>query len=332
MIKAAIVGLGWWGQHIVSTLQNKSEKLEFVRAVDIDLKEKNKFAKENGLLLSTDFEETLNDDNIDAIVLATPHSYHENQIINSAKAGKHVFCEKPLALTKRSAERSINACESAGVILGVGHERRFEPAMIEIRRMIKTGELGKIMHVESNFSHDKLANLPPDNWRVSPKESPAAAMTATGIHLTDAYLNMFGPIKEVYAQTARRNDANKNGDVLSFQVRFQNGATGFFNSVLETPLYLRYCVFGSDAWVEARDYHHPSEVGSTYFSVCREEGEVQSTTYAWEDTVRLNFDAFAEACLGGAPYPFTTEEKLQNIAVFEAICMSAESGKPMEIE
>ena len=81
MIKAAIVGLGWWGQHIVSTLQNQSEKLEFVRAVDIDLKEKYKFAKENGLLLSTDFEETLNDDNIDAIVLATPHSHHENQII-----------------------------------------------------------------------------------------------------------------------------------------------------------------------------------------------------------------------------------------------------------
>ena len=66
MIKAAIVGLGWWGQHIVSTLQNKSEKLEFVRAVDIDPKEKNNFAKENGLLLSTVFEEILNDPRVNS--------------------------------------------------------------------------------------------------------------------------------------------------------------------------------------------------------------------------------------------------------------------------
>jgi len=332
MIKASIIGLGWWGQHIVSTLQGKSEKIKFVSAVDIEPNEKIKFAQNFGLPLTSDFRETLNDNKIDAVILATPHSHHESQVISAANAGKHVFCEKPLALTKTSANRSIAACQLAGVVLGVGHERRFEPAMIEMSRMIKAGEFGKIMHVEANFSHDKLANLPPDNWRVSSKESPAAAMTATGIHATDAYLHMFGPIKEVYAQTARRNDANKNGDVLSFQVKFESGATGFFNSVLETPLYLRYGVFGSKAWAEARDYHHPSEMGSTYFSISRKEGEVTNSTYDWEDTVRLNFDAFAEACLGGAPYPFTTEEKLQNIAVFEAICKSVESGQPIAVE
>ena len=143
---------------------------------------------------------------------------------------------------------------------------------------------------------------------------------------------MFGPIKEVYAQTARRNHANTNGDILSFQVRFESGATGFFNSVLETPLYLRYCIFGSKAWVEAKDFHHPSEVGPTYFSVCRQEGEVISITYDWEDTVRLNFDSFAEACLGHQPYPFSNEEKIQNIAVFEAICISASTVKPCVID
>ena len=98
--------------------------------------------------------------------------------------------------------------------------------------------------------------------------------------------------------------------------------------MLETPIYLRYCVFGSKAWVDVNEYHHPSEPGPTYFSVCRQDGNVDSVTYKWEDTVRINFDAFAEACLGGSPYPFTNEEKLQNIAVFEAICNSAATGEP----
>ena len=328
MINAAIVGLGWWGQHLVSTLQGKSDKIKFIRAVDIDIQGTKSIADKNGILLSTDLTDALNDDDVEAIVLVTPHSHHEEQIINSAKAGKHVFCEKPLALTKDSAKRAIDACNAADVVLGVGHERRFEPAMVEIRRMVEAGELGKIMHVEANFSHDKLANLPPDNWRVSSVESPAAGMTATGIHLTDAYLSMFGPVTEVYAQTARRNSANLNGDVLSFQVRFETGATGFFNSVLETPIYLRYCVFGSKAWVEVKDYHHPSEPGPTYFSVCRQDGIVDNVTFEWEDTVRINFDAFAVACLGGSPYPFTNDEKLQNIAVFEAICKSVATGEP----
>jgi len=332
MLNAAIVGLGWWGQHIVSTIQNKSEKLKFVHAVDVNVETASGIAEQYDLKLSADLSEALKDEHVQAVVLATPHTLHEEQILAAAAEGKHVFCEKPLALTRASAEKSVAACDAAGVVLGMGHERRFEPAMLEIKDLVKSGGLGEIMHVEANFSHDKLANLPADNWRVSTKESPAAGMTATGIHLTDAYMTMFGPVEEVYAHTARRNPANLNGDILSFHVRFRSGATGFFNSVLETPIYLRYCVFGSTAWVEALDYHHPSEPGPTRFSISREEGKIETKTMEWEDTVRLNFDAFAEACLGGEPYPFTNEEKIQNIALFEAICESAETGQPVTIE
>ncbi len=331
MIKAAIIGLGWWGQHIVSTLQNKSEKMRFVRAVDLNLPASRQIAEQHSLRLSSDLRDALDDEEVEAVVLATPHSLHEDQILAAAGAGKHVFCEKPLALNRDSAEKSVSACDAAGVVLGLGHERRFEPAMLEIKDLVKSGSLGDIMHVEANFSHDKLANLPADNWRVSTTESPAAGMTATGIHLTDAYITMFGPVEEVYAHTARRNPANSNGDVLSFHIRFRSGATGFFNSVLETPIYLRYCVFGSTAWAEAMDYHHPSEPGPTRFSLSREEGKIDTRMMDWEDTVRLNLDAFADACFGGAPYPFTNEEKIQNIALFEAICQSAERGQPVSI-
>ena len=328
MLNAAIVGLGWWGKHIVSTIQGRSDKIQLIKAIDVSEDSSVVVADYKGIEFSTNLQDALRDDKVEAIILATPHSFHERQIILSANAGKHVFCEKPLALTRSSAERSINACKLAGVVLGVGHERRFEPAMMKIARLVKSGELGTIMHVEANFSHDKLANLSADNWRVSVNESPAAGMTATGVHLTDMYLHLFGTIDQVFAQVVTRNHQNSNGDVLSFHVQFRSGATGYFNSVLETPHFLRFCVFGSKAWVETKDFHHPSEPGPTFFSICKEEGKVVQQVFDWEDSVRLNFEAFADACLGASPYPFTDQEKLQNIAVFEAICNSVRSGIP----
>ena len=331
MINAAIIGLGWWGRYIVETLQGKSEKISFSRGIDIVPEAAEDIAEAKGLTVTADYIDVLDDPAIDAVVLATPHSFHEEQIIAAAKAGKHVFCEKPLALDLASAERSVTACEEANVILGLGHERRFEPAMQEIKRLVESGELGKIMHVEANFSHDKLANMAADNWRVSSVENPAAAMTTTGIHMTDAYLNIIGPIEQVFALTATRNPANANGDILSFVLRFKSGATGAYTSILETPLYMRLAVYGSKAWVEARDYTHPSEMGAADLFISREEGKIEKSTFQDVDTVKLNFEAWADAITGIADYPFTTEQKLQNIAVLEAICQSAETGLPVNL-
>ncbi len=337
MISTAIVGLGWWGRHIVETLSidNKDgngSQFNITRAVDIDPDATREFAAERGLDFSQDLGDSLHDDAIEAVILTTPHTFHEKQVVAAANAGKHVFCEKPLALTRASAERAVVACDQAGVVLGLGHERRFEPAMLEIKRLVQSGELGEIMHVEANFSHDKLANLPADNWRVSKEESPAAGMTAMGIHQTDIYLTMFGPVAEIHAQTAVRNPANANGDVLTFQLRFESGATGFFGCVMETPLYMRLCVLGSKAWVEARDYSHPSEDGPTDLFISRAEGKIEKTTYDYIDTVAANFNAWADAITGKAPYPFTNEERIQNIAVFEAICQSVETGLPVKLK
>ena len=282
--------------------------------------------------MTANIEDVLGDPDAQAVVLATPHSLHESQIVQSAAAGKHVFCEKPLALSRASAERAIRACRSAGVVLGVGHERRFEPAMLEIKRMIDDGELGTVLHVESNFSHDVLKDVASDNWRAAENESPAAAMTATGIHLTDAYINMFGAICEVYAQTARRVMRSGGGDVTSVQFRFDSGVTGYLSSVLSTPLFLRFQVFGSDAWVEARDTSHPQEQTPTYFTIHRAGEEPRAIELAPRDTVRANFDAFAAAIAGEALYPFTDEEKLANISTLEAIIRSVASGNPVPVE
>jgi predicted dehydrogenase len=216
-------------------------------------------------------------------------------------------------------------------VLGIGHERRYEAGMVEIERLVRQGALGTIMHVEADFSHDKLANVPPGDWRTAPRDAPAAGMTAMGIHLTDAFVHLFGPIDEVFAMTASRVAYPDNGDVISAQVRFASGATGHFKAILVTALYINFTVFGSEGWAELRNHSHPDTPGSSTLTVHYRDGRRDQRDYPWLDTVRANIEAFGRAVRGDAAYPFTDEEKIGNIAALEAICRSAATGMAVKI-
>ncbi len=331
MIDAAIVGLGWWGRHIVSSLQGKSDGIRFVRAIDTNPDAARDFSDENGLRFSSDFGDALNDDTVDAIILATPHSWHEEQIVQAAAAGKHVFSEKPLALKKAGALRAVAACEQAGVVLGIGHERRFDPALLEIKALIDSGSLGTIQHVEANFSHDILAEVKAGDWRTSEAESPAAAMTGMGIHLTDSFIQMQGPIIEVHALTTKGVTEWESGDLVSAHLKFETGATGSFSCLLATPFFMRFHVFGSDGWAEARDTVRPEQVGVSSLSTRMKGGDVEVREVQSIDTVRVNIEAFAAAANGGVPYSIPASHMTHNIAVLEAITESAKSGKPVTL-
>lgn len=330
MIEAAVAGLGWWGQHMVRRLKG-SERIRLVAAVETS-PERAAFAAEHGLKFVGSLDEVLHDPGIQAVILCTPHTLHASQVLACAEAKKHVFCEKPLALKRADAERSVAACKAAGVVLGIGHERRYEPAIVEVRRLLREGVLGTVMHAEANFSHDKLANVPKGDWRTSPKDAPAAGMTAMGIHLTDLYAAMFGPVREVFANTASRVAYPDNGDVVSALMRFESGATGYFNAILVTPHYLCLTVFGSKAWVEVKNETHPDTPGPSTLTLQHADGRTETRKYEWLDTVRANVEAFAQAAEGSAPYPFTDVEKIGNIAVLEAVCRSAASGEMVRID
>ena len=331
MINAAIIGLGWWGRYIVGSLHGKSDKIQFVRAVDIDPDAAREFSVNNGLQFSMEFGDALADGDVDAVILTTPHSQHKQQVIQAAGAGKHVFCEKPLALKKSSAASAVAACKKAGVVLGIGHERRFEPALLEIKDLIDSGSLGTVQHVEANFSHDSLAEVKASDWRASLAESPAAAMTGMGIHLTDSFIQMLGPITEVQALTTTGVTEWESGDLVSAQVKFKSGATGSFSSMLATPFFMRFHVFGSKGWAEARDTVRPEQVGITHLSTRMKGGDVELKEVPSIDTVRVNIEAFAAAIEGGAVYPITMEDIAHNIAVLEAISTSAETGNPITV-
>ena len=330
MLNTAIIGLGWWGRHIVDSIAD-SKKLQIIRGVDKKSIEIKPFSNAVKFPITNNLEDALRDENIEAVILATPHSLHEEQIIRSAHAKKHVFVEKPLTLTAEGAKKAIKVCESANLILGVGHERRFEPAFKAIQDLVKNGDLGTLMHVESNFSHDLLANTDTDDWRASPMEAPIPALSSMGIHLTDMYINLFGPIHEVYAHHTQRHTNWGSGDTLSVQVLFDSGLTGYISTILATTMFIRFHVFGSNGWVEVRSDVHPGQKGITRLTISKSGQPIQTREFEYQDTVRENLEAFSEAVCNNIPYPFTAEEKLGNILTMEAISRSVRSGKPISV-
>src|SRR3954468_16468923 len=146
MIKAAIVGLGWWGQTILKNLAT-SDVIKPVLGVD-PLEPARAAAARLGVATASNFEDALAHPDVEAVILCTPQDHHADQIVAAAQAGRHVFCEKPLCTNAADAERAIAAIRKAGVQLGFGHERRFEPAVVEMRRRFAAGEFGDPLTLE----------------------------------------------------------------------------------------------------------------------------------------------------------------------------------------
>ncbi len=324
MTAIAIVGMGWWGRTIAAQAR-ESEFLEPVLVVEPDPQAR-AAAEAMGLRVADRFEAALEDPHVEAVVLCSPHKFHAEQIAAAAEAGRHVFCEKPLCTTRREVETAIAAVERAGVVLGIGHERRFEPAIIELRARFARGEFGEILNIEGNFSQDKFLALPRDNWRFSPVDAPAGPLSATGIHLVDLSIALLGRPREVWARLATRGSDFANGDTLSITLGFENGASATLTALLATPFIGRFAVFGAQGWVEVRDRAHPeSPAGWDVLDVLR-GSRPTSRFFAPHPVVRDNLDAFAQAVRGVAPYPVTHDEMLANVRSFEAIIRSTASG------
>ena len=153
MIKAGIVGLGWWGRTLVEAVSGSSDKMRFVAgATRTHSDEVKEFATEHEFDLRQSYDELIDDPKIDAVVLATPHSMHAEQVIAAAAKGKHVYCEKPFALHRAEAEEAVKAADAAGITLGLGYNRRWHPEMTRLRDQINSGDLGVVLHVEATMT------------------------------------------------------------------------------------------------------------------------------------------------------------------------------------
>ena len=329
MIRAAIVGIGTWGRNLVEAAQD-SQAIKFVAGATRTPAKADAFCKQHGIRLMDSYEDLLGSSEIDAVVLATPHSMHCEQIVAAAKAGKHVFVEKPLGVTAKSAGEAVAACAQKRLTLAVGYNWRFQPALREMKRLFDDGRLGKLLHVEGNFCGPSAYRFAREHWRHDPGEVPAGGMTGRGVHVVDAMLYLAGRIDSVVAQSQRLAQDFGVDDTTSMLFRFRAGATGSLTTVIATAETWRLQAFGSQGWAEAGDVEH---LTTWQLRVCdldradvtrKQRPEV--IEFPATSTERAELEHFARAAAARQSLALADGDEVHNVAVLEGIVASATQG------
>ena len=335
MIRAAIIGLGTWGQHLVRNVQGISNTIQFTAFATRTPAKAAEFAAAHGLRMLENYEAALADPDIDAVVLATPHRQHTDQIVAAAAAGKHVFSEKPLGVSAAEAARAAQACADAGVILGVGYNWRYQPALREIRRLIDDGTLGRVLHLEGNFCGPSAYRFPQGHWRHDRQEGPAGGMTGRGVHVVDAMLYLAGHIEQVTAQSFRLVQDFGMDDTTSMLLRFASGATGYLGTVIASAETWRLQVFGSNAWVEVGDVEHLTTWDLRVCKIDRAnigaKHPPEVISFPKTSTERAELEDFAAHILARTPMALPGGDAVHNVALLGAIMASIESSGPVRL-
>ncbi len=320
MITAGIAGLGRWGQNLVNSAPSATS-LRFTAANTRTRQTAEMFCREKNLRWTGDFDDILRDPAIGAVVLATPHSRHADQVCRAAAAGKHVFVEKPFALTLAEADRMLAAADKAGIVLAVGFNRRFHPSMTRLRQAVRGGDLGTITAISAEQTALHGMDLTETAWRAQAHEAPGGAMTAIGVHLVDGMIDLLGPIASVMARVSRHAAlfADDTTDVL---LTFQNGASGhIYCSTVSTPLY-RMAVHGTKGFAEILG--HPME---TFRRLSAPPAVPDIHETRGFNMVTAELEAFAASIATLVPFPTPLSEIRHGVAVFEAILRSASTGR-----
>ena len=336
MINAAIIGLGWWGKTLVESVFENSNKIKFTSAVHRTASDDAKsFSSEYGMDFSTELKDVLENPAIDAIILATPHSMHVDQVVACAEAGKHVFCEKPFALHKSEAERAVKATQEAGVVLGLDFNRRLHPEMKKIREMIAAEELGTILHIEANMTFPNALFLDKKAWRASNEETPCGGLTPMGVHAIDGMIDLCGEIDELYCQSFRRVVEVESDDTTSILFRMKEGMSGYLGTMTATGGGFSFQVFGSKGFVRLEGMTHiagtPSEerrkkcFGRCIFKPTK--GPAENWQAEEVDIVKAVLEEFADSVIKKVPYFIPENEMIHGVAVTETVVKSALSHK-----
>jgi predicted dehydrogenase len=340
MIRAAIVGLGRWGCSLVRSVQGQGKQasadIRFALAHTRTRTAAEDFCREHDLKLLDSYEEILRDPSVDAVVLATPHSQHERQIIAAAEAGKHIHVEKPITLDRASAAAAVAAAERAGVVLAVGFCRRFHPSVVELRRYLREGRLGSVVSMVAQHTTSTGQFVAPDNWRAALEETPGGALTAVGVHSLDHMIEFGGRVRDVRCVTSRYLDASAD-DTTTIMLRFASGATGLIFCSVATATNFSFVLYGTGGLAEIskpdlRSFRFvPGSSEPPSGPVAAPPGEISE--HANFDMLHAELIEFTR-CIGDRrrTYPVPIADVLHGMSVFDAIVRSARSDTIEPVE
>jgi 1,5-anhydro-D-fructose reductase (1,5-anhydro-D-mannitol-forming) len=317
-----IVGLGRSADAMIAPAIALDPHGELVAAVSRDRTRAELFAAKHGVeSAGTDYEAMLSNPHVDAVFITTPNALHVDQVILAARAGKHVICDKPLALHAEDAERALSSCADAGVQLGVMFESRQMACFREARDLVLAGELGDVSLVQFDVSSGRGSH---NGWRADPAVAGLGAVFNIGVHPYD--LLRFVLDAEVTEVTAMFDTGRSPGleMVAIALMRLSNGTIAFVNANEVTPLPLNEVVIlGTRGRLDGRGITSPGRDGDMRVSTATGE-RVGSYTGGdcWERTV----SAFSKALIDGTPVSPSGVDGLRSVELTDAIAMSARLG------
>lgn len=321
-LRVASIGLGWWGGMLAEKAALAG--LDVVSCFARTEESRNDFAAKHGARPSSSLDELLADDDVEAVMIATPHSTHADLAVAAAEAGKHVFVDKPFTLTVAEAKRATRAADRAGVVLQVGHNRRRQPATRRLKEMVDGGDLGMIHYADANLSYPKGLN-PRSGWRGEPAESPAGGMTGLGVHMVDNLIYLLGPVSRVSAFSKQIIAVRKLDDVTTATMEFESGPLATFGTAMVIPDIARTALWGTEG--AARNEFD----GAHLFVQKVGEKEWSEEPVEQLDTVRDELEEFARNVRNGDRPETGGPEAIEVTAVLEAIVESVEQGVVVDV-
>lgn len=245
-LRVGSVGLGRWAE-VIATAAARSDKIEIVNCFSRSEEKRVSFAEKFACHQSATYEEMLADERIEAVLLTTPNDVHADTVEQAAKAGKHVWIEKPIAQKVSDAMRIREVIEKTGITFSVGHSARMLGASRKMKQMIDDGSLGTVTLIEANWSNERALELTPDNWRWYADKTPGGPMIQLLVHHFDTLQYLLGPIAEVKAYKARVHAPTEVNDTAAIIAEFESGNLGYFGSSWVSPGIYWMNVYGSEA-------------------------------------------------------------------------------------
>lgn len=231
-IKWGLTGCGDISRRRVAPGLIEAEGSRLISVNRSDFSKAEEFAKEFGAeKWFKDWKEMIVDRDINAMYIGTPVHLHSEQAIAAAEAGKHVLCEKPMAMNTAEADKMIDACRANGVKLGIAYYRNLYPAIKRIKEIIESGELGQITHIQSNnFTQFNRQPGEPRSWLLDREKSGGGPMMDMGCHRIEVFLNLLGDIESVSAFNKNLVYEREVEDNSTALFQFKSGAEGILTS------------------------------------------------------------------------------------------------------
>ena len=323
-MRVASIGLGWWSDVLAEAIR-RSGKLEIAACFSLSSEKRNAFAGKYGCEASPSYEEILNDESIEAVINTTPNNAHLETTVAAARAGKHVFLDKPIANTVADGRAITEACRRAGVVLAIGYQRRRESHFRWLRKQIDAGIFGKLVNAESNISRDRAGKIDPGSWRYSAEGMPGGVMLQIGIHYSDVLEYLLGPVAAVSARLAQLVLPGDNPDVASLVLEHENGALSTLNaSYASASEYYVMNVYGKEA-----SAYYDLHQGLRFLK--RGDPGSGPVPCPSNDPIVEELEEFAAAVRGKGQPEMTGERATASLAVIRAGIVSAKEGRRVTV-